>query len=70
MMVTDSVFSAFSPYLWLGDVFAQDIRLVRFYTASTSLFYIANTFFVCLLLYVIHHFGLDNMKSEESLDES
>ena len=59
MMATDSIFSAISPYLWLGDVFVQSDLLVKFYAASTALFYIANTFFVCLLLYVVYYFGLE-----------
>ena len=59
MMATDSIFSAISPYLWLGDVFAESGTLVKLYAASTSLFYIANTFFVCLLLYLVYYFGLE-----------
>ena len=57
MMVFDSVFSALSPYLWLGDVFVTNHSFVVIYMFSTSMFYIANTFFACLLIYVMHHFG-------------
>ena len=57
MMIFDSVFSALSPYLWLGDVFVKNDTFVQVYMFSTSMFYIANTFFACLLIYVMHHFG-------------
>ena len=69
-MFTDSIFSALGPYLWLGDVFVQNITLVRLYDGCTVLFYIANTFFVCLLLYVIHYFGLpENTVQDDLLDD-
>ena len=58
MMVTDSVFSAIGPYFWMGDVFVVDDTLGKLYGAATALFYITNSFFVCLLLYVIYYFGL------------
>ena len=57
MMIFDSVFSALSPYLWLGDVFVKNDTFVIVYMFSTSMFYIANTFFACLMIYVMHHFG-------------
>ena len=59
MMITDSVFSAVSPYFWLGDVFSKNSIMMDLYLASTTAFYIANTFFACLLLFVIHNFGID-----------
>ena len=64
MMLTDSFFSALSPYLWLGDVFVMSSLLVKFYAAFSALFYIANTFFVCLLLYVVYYFGLESVESD------
>lgn len=64
MMVTDSFFSVISPYLWLSDVFVLSHTLVVVYTACTAIFYIANTFFVCLLLYVIYYFGLDDYAAD------
>jgi len=70
MMVTNSCFSAISPYLWLGDVYARNQSLVNFYLASTTLFYLANTFFSILLLYVIHRFGLDGTNDDNSEDKS
>ena len=57
-MSTDSVFSAIGPYFWMGDVFVVNDTLGKLYAAATSLFYITNSFFVCLLLYVIYYFGL------------
>jgi len=59
LMVTDSFFSALSPYLWLGDVYAKSEMLLNFYAISTSLFYLANTFFTILLLYLNHRFAID-----------
>ena len=57
MMVTDSVFSAIGPYFWMGDVFINNNLIGKLYAAATSLFYITNSCFVCLLLYVIYYFG-------------
>lgn len=57
MMITDSVFSALSPYLWLGDVWSTSDTLIQLYSASQTLFYIANTFFACLVIWVLYHFG-------------
>lgn len=59
MAVTNSVFSAISPYLWLGDVYSKSNFFIQCFIISTTIFYLANTFFACLLLYVIHKFGLD-----------
>ena len=59
MMVTNSVFCALSPYLWLGDVFATKGVTIKLYSITTTFFYIANTFFACLMLYVIFYFGID-----------
>lgn len=59
MAVTNSVFSAISPYLWLGDVYSRSNFFIECFMVSTTIFYLANTFFACLLLYVIHKFGLD-----------
>ena len=76
MMVTDSVFSAIGPYFWMGDVFVVDDTLGKLYGAATALFYITNSFFVCLLLYVIYYFGLasgdqsDTPNSERKRDSS
>lgn len=56
MMITNSFFSVISPYLWFGEVFSKSDLLVHLYFASTELFYIANTFFACLTLYVIYNF--------------
>ena len=76
MMVTDSVFSAIGPYFWMGDVFVVDDTLGKLYGAATALFYITNSIFVCLLLYVIYYFGLasvdqsDTPSSERKRDSS
>ena len=59
MMITDSVFSAMSPYLWLGDVFTKNKFMVDLYLVNSTFFYMANTFFACLILYLIYNFGLD-----------
>jgi len=53
IMVTNSVFSALSPYLWLGEVYSKNKYIVIFYTGSTTVFYLTNTFFACLVLYII-----------------
>ncbi len=58
IMVTNSVFSAISPYLWLGEVYAKNRLIVVFYTGSTSVFYFTNTFFACLMLYCIYKFDI------------
>lgn len=59
MMITDTVFSALSPYLWLGDVFTKNQFVVNLYMVNSTFFYIANTFFACLIMYLIFNFGLD-----------
>jgi hypothetical protein len=59
MMLTNSIFSALSPYLWLGEVFSTSNFLVEMYAAATTLFYFANTFFACLALYIIYHFDTE-----------
>ena len=64
MMVTNSVFSVLSPYLWLGDVFSKNDLLIKFYSASATLFYSANTFFACLVLWVLYHFGINSSRNE------
>ena len=58
MMITNSVFSALTPYLWYGEVFSKD-GILQLYGISTTLFYLANTFFACLMLYVLYYFGLE-----------
>lgn len=59
MAFTNSVFSAISPYLWLGDVYSRNNFFISCFFICTTIFYLANSFFACLLLYVIHKFGLD-----------
>jgi len=63
MMITNSVFSALSSYLWLGDVWSKNATLVKLYSASATLFYTANTFFACLVLWVLHHFGINSKRN-------
>ena len=63
MMITNSVFSALSPYLWLGDVFSKNELMIQFYSAAQTLFYMTNTFFACLVLWVIHHFGINSQRN-------
>ena len=58
LMFTDSVFSAISPFLWLGDVVTRSSSILHFYAFSNSMFYVLNTFFACLLLFLIHNYGL------------
>ena len=57
MMITDSIYSVISPYLWLGYVFEANMFIVITNSVCTSLFYLANTFFACLLIYLTHYFG-------------
>ena len=59
MMITDSVFSVISPYLWLGDVFVDTKWVVICYSISSTLFYLTNTLFACLLIYLTHYFGTE-----------
>ena len=66
LMVTNSFFSALSPYLWLGDVYEKSVVLAKFYAISTSLFYLANTFFAILLLYLNHRFAIDATSEDAS----
>ena len=63
MMITNSVFSVLSPYLWLGEVFSKNDLLIKFYSASATLFYTANTFFACLVLWVLYHFGINSQRN-------
>ena len=70
MMATESIFSAISPYIWIGEVFVQSSVYVSFYAASSACFYIANTFFVCLLLYVVYYFGLEQVDQDGSQADS
>ena len=65
MMVTNSVFSALSPYLWLGEVFTKSMPLVHFYSSTTTLFYIANTFFAILVIYIIYSYGVLGFDQDE-----
>ena len=65
MMVTNSVFSALSPYLWLGEVFTKSMPLVHFYSTTTTLFYIANTFFAILVIYIIYSYGILGLGQED-----
>ena len=60
MMITNSVFGLLTPYLWLGEVFSKD-GIRELYEASTILFYLANTFFACLMFYVLHYFGPETL---------
>ena len=66
LMVTNSFFSAISPFLWLGEVQKKSLMFIKLYAATTSLFYLANTFFAILLLYVIHRFGIDGTTDDPS----
>ena len=66
MMICNSVFSAMSPYLWLGDVFSKSSMLVTFFTVATTLFYAANTFFACLLFYVNYKFNVIGVTATET----
>ena len=65
MMVTNSVFSALSPYLWLGEVFTKSMPLVHFYSTTTTLFYIANTVFAILCIYIIYSYGVMGLDQED-----
>ena len=57
MMICDSIYSVISPYLWLGDVFEANMLVVYVNSICTSLFYMANTVFACLLIYLTYYFG-------------
>lgn len=65
MMVTNSFFSALSPYLWLGEVFTKSMPLVHFYSATTTLFYIANTIFAILCIYIIYSYAVMGLDQDE-----
>lgn len=70
MMITDSVFSVLSPYLWLGDVFTKNQFVVNLYMVNSTFFYIANTFFACLIMYLIFNFGIDGNVRTKSPSEA
>ena len=59
LMVTNSLYSITSPFIWLSSVYNKDSVLDDLFNAATSLFYATNTFFACLMLYVVHYFYLD-----------
>jgi len=60
LMITDSVFSAVSPFLWLGDVYSESKGLVQTYSLSSTIFYLANTVFASLVLYLCYNFDFDS----------
>ena len=59
LMLTDSVYSATSPFLWLSDVYAENHAIEITFSTATTLFFATNTFFTCLMLYVIFVFYLE-----------
>ena len=59
LMLTDSVYSATSPFLWLSDVYAENPAIEKTFSTATTLFFATNTFFTCLMLYVIFVFYLE-----------
>lgn len=59
LMLTDSLYSATSPFLWLSDVYSEDSVIDNLFSTATTLFYATNTFFACLMLYIIYYFYLD-----------
>mmetsp|Transcript_11890 Transcript_11890/g.15141 ORF Transcript_11890/g.15141 Transcript_11890/m.15141 type:complete len:148 (+) Transcript_11890:567-1010(+) len=61
LMLTDSIYSSTSPFLWLSDVYAENPAIEAAFNTSTTLFYATNTFFACLMLYVIYAFYLGNV---------
>ena len=58
LMISNSLYSATSPYLWLRDVYADNTDIENLFSAATTLFYATNTFCACLMLYVNYYFYL------------
>ena len=65
LMLTDSLYSVTVPILWLSDVYAEDTVIVHLFSSATTLFYATNTFFACLMLYIIYYFQLDMQTQEK-----
>ena len=59
LMITNSLYSATSPFLWLSDVYTTNSILIKIFNAATTLFYVINTFFACLMIYINYYFYLD-----------
>lgn len=59
LMLTDSIYSVITPFLWLGEVYSAKGVIIHLFNTATTLFFAINTFFACLMLYIIFFFYLD-----------